>query len=87
MYKCQSQSPQFLPPHPFPPWYLYICSLHLCLYFCFANKIIYTIFLDSTYMRYYTIFAFLFLTSLCMTLSKAMHVSTDDPISFFFMAE
>ena len=21
---------QFLPPHPFPPWYPYICSLHLC---------------------------------------------------------
>ena len=34
----------------FPPWYSYICSLRLCLYFCFANKIIYTIFLDSTYM-------------------------------------
>ena len=28
--------------------YSYICSLHLCLYFFFANKIIYTIFLDST---------------------------------------
>ena len=23
---------QFLPPHSFPPWYTYICSLHLCLY-------------------------------------------------------
>ena len=53
---------QFLPPHPVSPWYPYICSLCLCLYFCFANKIIYTIFLDSTYLRYYTIFAFLFLT-------------------------
>ena len=30
----------------FPPWYPYICSLCLCLYFCFASKIIYTIFLD-----------------------------------------
>ena len=53
---------QFLPPYPFPPWYPYICSLRLRLYFCFATKIIYTIFLDSTYVRYYTIFAFLFLT-------------------------
>ena len=35
-------------PH-FPPEYPYICSSHLCLYFCFANKIIYTIFIDSTY--------------------------------------
>ena len=29
----------------FPPWYPYVCSPHLCLYFCFANKFIYTIFL------------------------------------------
>ena len=30
---------QFFPPHP-SPWYPYICSLCLCLYFCFANKAI-----------------------------------------------
>ena len=49
VYICQSQ---FILA-PFPPWYLYICSLHLCLYFCFANKIIQSIFfLDSTYMGY-----------------------------------
>ena len=46
---------QFIPPPPhptpaFPPWYPYVCSLHLCLYFCLANWFIYTIFLDSTYM-------------------------------------
>ena len=29
----------------------YICSLPLCLYFCFVNKITHTIFLDSTYMH------------------------------------
>ena len=34
-----------------PLWYSYICSLRLYLYFFFANKIIYTIFLDSTCMR------------------------------------
>ena len=34
---------QFLPQQPFPPWHPYICSLCLCLYFCFANKVIYTI--------------------------------------------
>ena len=53
---------QFLPPHPFPAWYPYICSLCMCLYFCSAYEIIYIIFLDSTYMHYYTILAFLFLT-------------------------
>ena len=31
---------QFIPP-PSPPWCSYFCSLHLYLYFCFANKIIY----------------------------------------------
>ena len=38
-------------PATFPPWCPYICSLHLCLYFCPANRFICTIFLGSTYMR------------------------------------
>ena len=47
---------QFItPPTPpttaFPPWCPYVCSLHLCLYFCPANQFICTIFLGSTYMR------------------------------------
>ena len=42
---------QFIPPPPLPSWCPYICSLHLCLYFCFASKIIYTIFLDSICMH------------------------------------
>jgi len=33
---------QFIPFPPFPTWYSYLCSLHLCLYFCFVKKIIYT---------------------------------------------
>ena len=34
----QSQSPNSS--HPtLPPWCPYVCSLHLCLYFCLANKI------------------------------------------------
>ena len=32
-----------------PPWCPYVCSLHLCLNFCPANRFI--IFLGSTYMR------------------------------------
>ena len=40
---------QFIPPpspHPpaFPLWCPYVCSLHLCLYFCLANGFICTIF-------------------------------------------
>ena len=67
---CQSQSPNLshLPlvygtkvQVPFPAWYLYVCSLHLCLYFCFASKVIYTIF--SRFHIYLLICSiFLFLT-------------------------
>ena len=48
--KCiyANSNPPILPTPSSSPWYLYICFLHLCLYFCFANKFIYTIFLDST---------------------------------------
>ena len=38
---------QFIPPPPaprhFPRWCPYVCSLHLCLYFCPANRFICTI--------------------------------------------
>ena len=47
MYICQFQSPD--PSHsPFPPQCPYICSLHLCLYFCFAKRFVCTIFLTYT---------------------------------------
>ena len=49
----------------------------MCLNFCFADKFICTIFLDSTYMQYYMIFAFLWHTSLCMTVSRSIHVSAN----------
>ena len=45
---------QFIPPPPpavFPPWCPYVCSLHLCLKFCPANRFICTILPGSTYMR------------------------------------
>ena len=79
----------FLPPHPFPHWCPYICSLRLCLYFCFAAKITSTIFLDSTYICViirHLFFSF-WLTSLCMTDSNSIHVSTNDPVSFLFAAQ
>ena len=53
---------QFIPTPPFLPWNPYIHSLCLSLYFCFANKFICIVLLDSTYKQYYTIFVFLFLT-------------------------
>ena len=56
VYTCQSQSPNSAHHHPHPtavflPWCPYVCSLHLCLNFCPANRFICTIFLGSTYMR------------------------------------
>ena len=48
---------QFIPPPTFPPWCPYVCSLHLCLYFCLANRFICTVFLDSTYALIYDFFS------------------------------
>ena len=43
LYTCQSQLPNSahhnpLPTSVFPPWCPYVCSLHLCLNFCPANR-------------------------------------------------
>ena len=43
-YVRQSQFPNSSYPHLFPPWCSYICSQHLCLYFCFAKRLPCTIF-------------------------------------------
>ena len=59
---AQFISPPPPPPTTFPPWCPYVCSLHLCLNFCPANRFICTIFLGSTHMYEYTIFVFLSLT-------------------------
>ena len=50
LYICKSQSPNSPSPTPIPLGHLQVCSQCLCLYFCFANDIIFTIFLDFTQM-------------------------------------
>ena len=62
-----------LPVHPNPafPLGIHVRSLHLCLYGCFANKVSYTIFRDSTYMHKYTLFSWL-LHSVWQTLLRAL---------------
>ena len=61
--------------------------LYVWLHFCFANRSICTIFLDSTYKLYYTkSFSFRF-TLLSMTISRSIHVVANGIISsssFFF---
>ena len=37
------------------------CSIHLCLFFCFACRVIINIFLNSIYMCQYTVMVFIFL--------------------------
>ena len=66
--------------------WIQIYSLLLCLYFCFVSKIIYTnSFSDSTYIHYYThLFLSFWLTSLCITLSRSIHVYTNDRTLFLF---
>ena len=49
-YQISKLTQQFIPPL-LPPWYPYVCSLCLCLDFCFANKFICTIFIVSTHMH------------------------------------
>ena len=38
VYTCQAQSPNSSHTH-FSPWYPYVRSLCLCIYYCFADKI------------------------------------------------
>ena len=72
VYICQSQSPGSF---PLPqPRCLYVCTLHLRLYFCFANRFNCTIFLDSTYMHYYLIYFFLTQENLRLAVLFEFHV-------------
>ena len=50
-YSLKSSHPHLLPQSP------KVCSLHLCLFCCLAYRVIITIFLNSIYMRYYTVLA------------------------------
>ena len=54
-YSLKSSHPRLLPQSP------KVCSLHLCLFWCLAYRVIVTIFLNSTYMHSHTVFMFLFL--------------------------
>ena len=77
-----------LPAHPSSP--LPPCvhsSLHLHRSSFPANILVCTIFLDFTYIHSCTIFVFLFLTSVCMTVCRSIHVSRSGPITFLLMAE
>ena len=87
---CVYISPN-LPSHPILPFFLlhvHMSILYVCVYSCPANRLIFTNFLDSTYMHYTVWYFFSFwCTTLCVTDSRSIHVSTNDPILFLYMAE
>ena len=52
------------------------CSIHLCLFFCFAYRVIINIFLNSTYMCWYIVMLFIFLAY--FTLYNGLQVHPSD---------
>ena len=73
----------FIPASAFP-----LCpqvrSLRLRLYSCSATRFISTVFLDSIYVRWHTVFVFLFLTYFTLTDFRSIHLTTNNSISFLF---
>ena len=60
LYMFQCHSPKSSHPCPLPQSPK-DCSIHLCLFYCLAYRVIVTIFLNSIYVRYYTVLVFFFL--------------------------
>ena len=64
-----------------------VCFLYVCDYFCFVNKFICTIFLDSTCKPYHMIFVFLSLTYFTWYDNLQVHPSCCKWHYFFFAVE
>ena len=60
LYMFQCHSPKSSHPLP-PPQSPKDCSIHQCLFCCLVYRVIVTIFLNSIYMREYTVLVFFFL--------------------------
>ena len=80
---------QSAPSPDYSPWYPYICSLHLCLCFCFASKFIYTIFFWNPHTCINVQCLFFPLSDLLhsMTISRSIHVPANGTVSLLFMAQ
>ena len=70
-----------LPVHP-PSLCPLVCSLHLCLYPCPANRFICTIFLDSTYRICFSLSYFTLMID-----ARSIHISTNDLVLLLFKTE
>ena len=72
---------QFILPHLTPCNHKFI--FYIFNSFCFVDKFIRTLFLDSTSKWYYILFIFTWLTSLSMIISRSLHFAANGIISFF----
>ena len=85
---------QIIPPRPSPPTPTYPLGVHtFILYICVSTSALQT---GSSEPFFYTahiciniwyLFFSFWLTSLCMTVSRSIHISINGRISFLFMAE
>ena len=81
-YSLKSSHPHLLPQSP------KVCSLHLYLFCCLAYRVIMTIFLNSIYMRWYTVLVFFFLTYFTLYIgSSFIHLTRTDSNAFFLIAK
>ena len=85
MFQCHSSKSSH--PHPLPQSPK-DCSIHLCLFCCLTYRVIVTIFLNSIYMRQYTVLVFFFLVyfTLYNIGSSFIHFIRTDSNVFFLMA-
>ena len=60
------------------PQSLKVCSIHLCLFFCFAYRVIINIFLNSIYMCYDIVMVFIFLTYFTLYNGLQFHPSHEN---------
>ena len=86
LFQCcslRTSHPRLLPQN------LKVCSVHLCLFFCFAYRVVVTIFLNSIYICVSILYWSLsfWLTSLCIMGSSFIHLIRTDSNEFFLMAE
>ena len=86
MYICQSQSPNSSHPPFSPSVSIHLFSTSLSLFLPCEQVHLYHFSKFHIYALIYNIFFSFWLTSLCMTVSRSIYVSTNDPISFLFMA-
>ena len=87
LYMFQCHSPKSS--HPLPlPQSPKDCSIHLCLFCCLTYRAIVTIFLNSIYMRLYTVLVFFFLAYFTLyNRLQFIHLIRTDSNVFFLMAE